>query len=83
MSIPNTAHSNVFVYGTLKREMFNHKILAEGVNSGKFIGVGETSKAFKFSLLLSSYGFPYLIQNEEGDVSSSNTAVRGEVYTVN
>ena len=26
---------------------------------------------------------PYLIQNEEGDVSSSNTAVRGEVYTVN
>ena len=25
MSIPNTAHSNVFVYGTLKREMFNHK----------------------------------------------------------
>ena len=61
MSIPNTAHSNVFVYGTLKREMFNHKTLAEGVNSGKFIGVGETSKAFNFSLLLSFWTIFFLL----------------------
>jgi len=82
MSIPNTALSNVFVYGTLKREMFNHRILEVGnANSSKFIGVAETSKPFKFSMLLSNFGFPYLIEDEDSP-SATNTAVRGEVYRV-
>ena len=83
MSIPNTTQSNVFVYGTLKREMFNHKMLTNGgVNSSRFVGVAETSKPYKFSLLLSKFGFPYLV--EEGDPSSSiGTVVRGELYVVN
>jgi len=82
MSIPNTALSNVFVYGTLKREMFNHRILEVGnANSSKFIGVAETSKPFKFSMLLSTFGFPYLIEDEDSP-SATNTAVRGEVYRV-
>ena len=63
--------------------MFNHKMLTNGgVNSSRFVGVAETSKPYKFSLLLSKFGFPYLV--EEGDPSSSvGTVVRGELYVVN
>lgn len=83
MSIPNTTQSNVFVYGTLKREMFNHKMLTNGgVNSSRFVGGAETSQPYTFSLFLSQYGFPYLVENEASS-SPIGTVVRGELYVVN
>ena len=62
--------------------MFNHKMLTNGgVNSSRFVGVAETSKPYKFSLLLSNYGFPYLIEDDPS--SPISTVVRGELYVVN
>jgi len=62
----------VFVYGTLKRDFGNHRILARAT----FLGNGKTGQPFE---LVRLWGFPGMIR-VRGD--RTGTAVRGEVYAV-
>jgi gamma-glutamylaminecyclotransferase len=68
--------SNVFVYGTLKRGMFNHKL----IQNEKFIGIAQTTNHYKYSLVLSKWGFPYLLETNEEKMGS--LAIKGELYEV-
>jgi len=66
----------VFVYGTLKRGMWNNRILREG--KARFTGEVRTVRE-DFRLHLAEAGYPYLTTTSDG----SGEAVDGELFEVN
>lgn len=62
---------NLFVYGTLKRNFGNHRVLEEG----EYLQDGRISSG-KFTML-DLGAFPALVQDKEG------TDIHGELYRVN
>ena len=63
----------VFVYGTLKRGFYNHRLLEE--KSASFVGTARTRDPMR--LVLGEYGIPYLMP--EGEASGP---VVGELWRV-
>ena len=63
----------VFVYGTLKRGFYNHRLLEE--KSASFVGTARTRDPMR--LVLGEYGIPYLMP--EGEASGP---VFGELWRV-
>lgn len=66
----------VFVYGTLKRGMWNNRILREGY--ARFVGEVRTVRE-DFCMHLAAAGYPYLTTTSDG----SGAAVDGELFEVN
>ena len=67
-----SSRHRVFVYGTLKRGFYNHRLLQE--REAKFVGNASTREPMR--LVLGEYGIPYLMKGE------GNTAVPGELWEV-
>ncbi|OUS47869.1 Butirosin biosynthesis, BtrG-like protein [Ostreococcus tauri] len=65
----------VFVYGTLKRDLWNHKILRNGAS--KYVADVKTRRA-DFKMFLAEAGYPYLTM-----VELDGRIVHGELYEVN
>jgi len=63
----------VFVYGTLKKGLGNHKLL----ESSKFIGNALT--VGKWAMVGKGMGFPYVLERD----SINGKCIQGEVYEVN
>ncbi|KAL3653918.1 hypothetical protein CASFOL_003599 [Castilleja foliolosa] len=69
--------SQIFVYGTLKRGFYNHKLLEKliGTRDAAYLGPHTTVEAFP--LVCGPYGIPYLI-----NLPGSGRRIRGELYSV-
>ena len=63
----------VFVYGTLKKGLYNHRLLSKA----KFVADARTREK-SFALLLAKAGYPYLIRTTDDPLS-----VPGELYECN
>ncbi|GFQ00404.1 putative gamma-glutamylcyclotransferase at3g02910 [Phtheirospermum japonicum] len=69
--------SLIFVYGTLKHGIYNHKLLEDlvGTRDAAYLGPHTTVEAFP--LVCGPHGIPYLI-----NLPGSGLRVRGELYSV-
>ncbi|EYU39455.1 hypothetical protein ABFS82_06G203400 [Erythranthe guttata] len=65
--------SLIFVYGTLKRGFYNHKLIQ--TTDAAFIGPHTTVESFP--LVCGPHGIPYLI-----NLPGSGTRIHGELYSV-
>ena len=64
----------VFVYGTLKRGFYNHRLLRE--MDAKFLGEALTREPMR--MVLGEYGIPYLMRGE----ADGSAVVPGELWEV-
>jgi len=68
----------VFVYGTLKRGFYNHRLLAS--SSASFVAEASTRRPMR--LVLGEYGVPYLMKGEDASKDTPPTRVPGELWVV-
>ena len=67
---PSTSDAhNVFVYGTLKRGLYNHRLLERG--NARFMGEVRTKRA-QHVMLLADAGYPYLVKSTTDDARAMN-----------
>ncbi|KAL8543580.1 hypothetical protein ACS0TY_004228 [Phlomoides rotata] len=69
--------SLIFVYGTLKRGFYNHRLIEELIRTGDSAYVGAFTTVEAFPLVCGPHGIPYLI-----NLPGSGHRVRGELYSV-
>ena len=69
-----TPSHRVFVYGTLKRGFYNHRLLRE--MDAKFLGEALTREPMR--MVLGEYGIPYLMRGE----ADGSAVVPGELWEV-
>lgn len=69
--------SHIFVYGTLKRGFYNHKLIDELIRTGDAAYLGPHTTVEAFPLVCGPHGIPYLI-----NLPGSGSPVRGELYSV-
>jgi len=67
----------VFVYGTLKRGFYNHRLLEK--SAARFEGDAFTKRPMR--LVLGEYGVPYLMGDFD-DSTKTSTRVPGELWVV-
>lgn len=67
----------IFVYGTLKRGFYNHKLLDDLIRSGGAAYLGPCTTVEAFPLVCGPHGIPFLI-----NLPGSGLRVRGELYSV-
>ena len=75
MSPSTSGAHNVFVYGTLKRGLYNHRLLERG--NARFMGEVRTKRA-QHVMLLADAGYPYLVKSTTDDAR----VIDGELYSV-
>ena len=68
----------VFVYGTLKRGFYNHRLLES--SSASFVAEASTRRPMR--LVLGEYGVPYLMKDEDASKDAPTTRVPGELWVV-
>ena len=68
----------VFVYGTLKRGFYNHRLL----ESSSASLVAEASTRRQMRLVLGEYGVPYLMKDEDASKYAPMSRVPGELWVV-
>ena len=68
----------VFVYGTLKRGFYNHRLLAS--SSASFVAEASTRRPMR--LVLGEYGVPYLMKDDDASKDMPTTRVPGELWVV-
>ncbi|KAL6516905.1 hypothetical protein OROHE_018193 [Orobanche hederae] len=67
----------IFVYGTLKRGFYNHKLIEDLIGTRDATYLGRHTTAEAFPLVCGPHGIPYLI-----NLPGSGRRVRGELYSV-
>lgn len=75
MSPSTSGAHKVFVYGTLKRGLYNHRLLERG--NARFMGEVRTKRA-QHVMLLADAGYPYLVKSTTDDAR----VIDGELYSV-
>jgi gamma-glutamylaminecyclotransferase len=68
----------VFVYGTLKRGFYNHRLLES--SSASFVAEASTRRPMR--LVLGEYGVPYLMKDEDASTDAPMSRVPGELWVV-
>ena len=68
----------VFVYGTLKRGFYNHRLLES--SSASFVAEASTRRPMR--LVLGEYGVPYLMKDEDASKDAPMSRVPGELWVV-
>jgi len=68
-------HHKIFVYGTLKRNQLNHRLLLDIVGSSSYLGEGVTVDRWPL-VVASRYNVPFLLEAKGvGKVSDDNQKV--------
>ncbi|KAL7110004.1 hypothetical protein ACP275_06G210300 [Erythranthe tilingii] len=69
--------SLIFVYGTLKRGFYNHKLIDALIRTTDAAFLGPHTTVESFPLVCGPHGIPYLI-----NLPGSGTRIHGELYSV-
>ncbi|KAK4433037.1 putative gamma-glutamylcyclotransferase [Sesamum alatum] len=67
----------IFVYGTLKRGFYNHRLIDDLMRTRDAVYLGPHTTLQPFPLVCGPHGIPYLI-----NLPGSGHRVRGELYSV-
>ncbi|KAG8368966.1 hypothetical protein BUALT_Bualt15G0101200 [Buddleja alternifolia] len=68
----------IFVYGTLKRGFYNHRLIEDLMRTGDATYLGPHTTVGAFPLVCGPHGIPYLINLPH----SSGHRIKGELYSV-